>query len=187
MYKHLIIKSLFRVLEPLFIIVFPRVNFESRWFRQKYKGYIWCLRAIWQRNILRLAPPMPWPCSLTCFVSNPDKISFHSDDLNNFQSPGCYFQCFMGNISLGRGCYIAPNVGIITINHDPEDLDCHEEPKDVSIGNSVWIGMNAVILPGVYLANNIIVGAGAVVTKSCFDPGQVLLGIPAIPKQTNDK
>lgn len=175
-------RYLLLLLEPLLSKVFPRVNFDSRWFRESYSGYKWCLRAIWQRNILRLASPLPWPCALSCTVSNPDKITFHSDDLNNFQSPGTYYQCFKGSIYLGRGVYIAPNVGIITVNHDLSNLDCHQDPQDVVIGDSVWIGMNAVILPGVELAHHTVVGAGAVVTKSNLIPGQILLGVPACPK-----
>lgn len=170
------------LLQPLLARFFPRVDFNSRWFTQKPIGYLWCVRAIWQRNVLRLARPMPWPCALTCTVSNPDKIQFHSDDLNNFQSPGTYYQCHGGNIVLSRGCYIAPNVGIITTNHDLDDLSANQPSKDVFVGNSVWIGMNAVILPGVRLADRTIVGAGAVVTKSNSHPGQILTGVPACPR-----
>ena len=48
----------------------------------------------------------------------------------------------------------------------------------VVIGNNVWIGDNAVILPGVTLGDGCIVGAGAVVTKS-FPAGCVIGGNPA--------
>jgi hypothetical protein len=175
------LRIVLRASEPLLAIFFPAVEFNSRWFRKSYAGYLWCFCSIWQRNILRLAPPMPWPCRLSCIVSNPDNISLHPDDLNNFQSPGTYFQCFKGKIFLGKGVYIAPNVGIITVNHDPRDLDCHLEARDVVIGDSCWIGMNAVVLPGVALADKTIVGAGAVVTKSSLVPGLTLVGVPAKP------
>lgn len=180
-YKRLFIRILRRLSQPLLSRVFPRVDFNSRWFIESNAGYIWCYQSIWQRNVLRLAPVMPWPCCLSCIVSNPDRISFHPDNLDNFQSPGTYFQCFRGRITLGKGCYIAPNVGIITVNHDLENLNNYMEAKDVFIGQNVWIGMNSVVLPGVRLADNVIVGAGAVVTKSCIEPGQLLLGVPAKP------
>lgn len=48
----------------------------------------------------------------------------------------------------------------------------------VVIGNNVWIGDNAIILPGVTLGDGCIVGAGAVVTKS-FPSGSVIGGNPA--------
>lgn len=124
---------------------------------------------------------MPWPCALTCKIANPDGITFHPDDLNNFQSPGTYFQCFKERIVMGKGTYIAPNVGIITVNHDPRDLDSHLKGEDVVIGCSCWIGMGSVVLPGVTLADRTIVGAGAIVTKSSFQPGMTLVGVPAKP------
>ncbi|CAM7309875.1 TPA: acetyltransferase [Citrobacter freundii] len=51
--------------------------------------------------------------------------------------------------------------------------------KPVILGNNVWIGEGAVILPGVNLGNNVIVGANAVVTKS-FPDNVILAGAPAI-------
>lgn len=51
--------------------------------------------------------------------------------------------------------------------------------KDVIIGKKCWIGMNAIILPGVKLGDNTIVGAGSVVTKSFPDGNLVIAGNPA--------
>ena len=84
-----------------------------------------------------------------------------------------------GQISIGKGTYIAQNVGLITENHDISNLDNHLPPKNISIGKNCWIGMNSVLLPGVVLGDKTIVGAGAVVTSS-FPEGHVVLGgVPA--------
>lgn len=133
--------------------------------------YIGCKRMRCNQNV-------PWPCSPRISVFNPENIHFHPDDINNFQGIGNYFQA-LGNISIGHGTYIAPNVGIITSNHSVENLDLHDEPKDVIIGEKCWIGMNAMILPGVELGNHTIVGAGAVVTHSFKDGNCVVAGNPA--------
>lgn len=151
----------------------------GRHFEQGFGGYLWGMRSVWAKNILRLGKPLPWPTGLTCIVSNPANIDFHPDDLNNFQSPGTYFQNFSGTIVLGRGVYIAPNVGLITANHRLDDLDSHEPGEDIVIGDGCWIGMGAVILPGVHLGSGTIVAAGAVVTSS-FQQGRVVVGgVPA--------
>ncbi len=160
-------------------LFFDRRHLTGRYFDTGFAGYIWAVRAIWQRNILRLARPLPFPAALTCHVSKGARIEFHPDDLNNFQSPGTYFQNFLGRITLGKGCYIGPNVGIITANHDPADLDRHLPPADVTIGDRCWIGMNSVILPGVTLGDGTVVGAGSVVTRSFAEGNCVVAGSPA--------
>ena len=105
-------------------------------------------------------------------------IKFDNSSLNVFQNSGCYFQGFE-NITIGKNVWIAQNVGIITANHDLVNPDLHAEGKPVHIGDKCWIGMNAVILPGVVLGENTIVGAGSVVTKS-FEQGHcVVVGNPA--------
>ena len=122
--------------------------------------------------------------SNTAALSLMDKIRaeiiFHPDDLNNLQGSGNYFQAFNGGrIIIGKGSYIAKNVGIITVNHDVKNPDDHQEPKDVVLGESCWIGMNAMILPGVELGPHTVVGAGAVVTKSFPEGWCVIGGNPA--------
>lgn len=163
------------VAKAVLSLFFKRKYLRGRHFDASYGGYFWGVRSVWQKNILRLARPLPWPSGLTCYVSNPDNLVFHPDDINNFQSPGIYLQNFKGTIHLGRGTYIAPNVGIITANHRLDALDEHEDGRDVVIGEKCWIGMNAVILPGVVLGDRTVVAAGAVVTRS-FPQGRCVIG-----------
>lgn len=49
---------------------------------------------------------------------------------------------------------------------------------NIVIGNDVWIGANAVILPGVTVSNGAVIGAGAVVTKD-VPPYAIVGGVPA--------
>lgn len=177
------LKKMLGIFRPLlrfiFSLFFNKKYLTGRFFDPGLEGYIWALRAVWARNILRLAGPMPWPMALTCHVSNANNIFFHPDNIDNFQSPGCYFQNFKGKIYLGYGTYIAPNVGLITANHKLDNLDEHEDGRDIVIGEKCWIGMNSVVLPGVVLGEGTIVAAGAVVSKS-FPEGHVVIGgIPA--------
>ena len=48
----------------------------------------------------------------------------------------------------------------------------------VTIGNDVWIGANAIILPGINIGDGAVVAAGAVVTKD-VEPYQIVGGVPA--------
>lgn len=187
----LMLKKVVLILVPLFktvlLLFYDKKYLQGRYFDNHHiAGCLWGIRSIWIKNILRLAKPMPFPTALTCVISNPNHLHFHPDDLNNFQSPGTYFQNFNGHIYLGKGCYIAPNVGIITANHKLDNLDEHDEGKDVILGEKCWVGMNCVILPGVELGQNTIVAAGSVVTKSFPKGNAIIGGVPAkVIKQLN--
>ena len=86
-----------------------------------------------------------------------------------------------GPVTIGDHVLLAPNVVITTSNH-PLDPRLRRESlgyaSPVVIGDDVWIGANAVILPGVTLGNNVIVAAGAVVTHDVPD-NTMVAGVPA--------
>lgn len=72
------------------------------------------------------------------------------------------------DIFVGNSVMIGPNVTIATAGHpiDPElrrRIAQYNIP--VHIGNNVWIGAGAVILPGVNIGDNSVIGAGSIVTK----------------------
>lgn len=85
-------------------------------------------------------------------------------------------------VRIGDNVFIGPNVSIYTACHP---LDAVERDKGiewaepVTIGNSVWIGGNAVILPGVTVGNNVVIGAGSVITHDIPD-NVVVAGNPAV-------
>jgi len=183
MNKKKFFKKLINISRPI-ILLFLSLFFEKKYlnshhFLVGYAGYKWAFRSIWQRSILRLGPSLPFPASVNCFISNTNNLKFHPDDLNNFQTNGTYFQNMSAYIVIGKGSFIAPNVGLITANHNPSDLNEHLPSKDVIIGNNCWIGMNSVILPGVEIASNTIVAAGSVVTKSFLEGACMIGGTPA--------
>ncbi len=71
-------------------------------------------------------------------------------------------------IYVGDHVMFAPNVVITTTNHtiNPElRLEQYQYVKPVHIGNNVWIGSGAVVLPGVTIGDNTVIGAGSIVTK----------------------
>lgn len=170
------------ILTP-FMRAFFSVPFDKRYLRGRYfddtdEGWRWAWRGfIWQR-IHGFNRYVRWPASPQIRILNPENITFHPEDINNFQGHGSYYQAF-AKITIGKGTYIGPNVGIITMNHDVSSPTVYQEAKEVSLGANCWIGMNSVILPGVILGDHTVVGAGAIVTKS-FPQGHVVVaGNPA--------
>ncbi len=49
------------------------------------------------------------------------------------------------------------------------DRFCKTQTAPVIIGNNVWIGGGAIILPGVTIGNHVVIGAGSGVTKNIPD------------------
>ena len=83
----------------------------------------------------------------------------------------------IGGIEFGDNVQIGPHVTIVTDNHDPHDHDVLKCCK-VIIGNNVWIGACASIMPGVHIGDNAIIAGGAVVTKD-VEADTVVGGNPA--------
>ena len=85
-------------------------------------------------------------------------------------------------IRIGDNALIAPNVQIYTAVHPTNAIErfgesradgsfefCKTQTAPVIIGNNVWIGGGAIIMPGVTIGNNVVIGAGSVVTKNIPD------------------
>jgi acetyltransferase-like isoleucine patch superfamily enzyme len=166
------------LLYSFFRLFYDQKYLKGYFFTTKRLGWYWCFRSIFNRTI-GSNRNIPWPVNPQTIISNKSKILFDIDDLQIFQTPGCYWQNHDARIIVGKGCYIAPNVGIITTNHDIRDVSKHVEGKDVVLGEKCWIGMNSVILPGVNLGKNTVVAAGAVVTKSFLEGNCIIGGVPA--------
>ncbi|MDD1016292.1 sugar O-acetyltransferase [Pseudomonas rubra] len=84
-------------------------------------------------------------------------------------------------VSIGADCQIGPAVQIYTADHplDPElRRSGLESGRPVTIGNNVWIGGGAIILPGVTVGDNAVIGAGSVVTRD-VPAGATVVGNPA--------
>lgn len=93
----------------------------------------------------------------------------------------CIYEMRAG-LHIGEASMLAAGVRICGVNHGTSRLDIpmrqqavHTEP--VVIGRDVWIGMNAVIHPGVTIGDHSIIGSGSVVTRS-IESGYVAYGVP---------
>ena len=176
-------KKVIALIRCAFVKFVGRFCYDSKYLTGRHFENVYSLgwkiaeKDLWGRIFTGHNRGIPWP--ITSQVKTGTNIIFHPDNLDNFWGFGNYFQTIDGQIVIGWGTYIAPNVGIITTSHNLDNLDEHLPGKDVIIGERCWIGMNCVIMPGVKLGNHTIVGAGSVVTHS-FEEGEcVIAGNPA--------
>ena len=89
-----------------------------------------------------------------------------------------------GIILIGNNCLISQFVTMVTANHlAKKGIPISKQPWYsakglISIGNDVWIGAGATILPDVLVADGAVIGAGAVVTKNVPE-NAIVVGNPA--------
>lgn len=81
---------------------------------------------------------------------------------------GCYVNGF-GGLTIGDRSIFGPNSMIHTSNHEMDPKKPFKEQgwikEHVTFGKDCWIGMGAMILPGVTIGDGVVIGAGSVVTK----------------------
>jgi len=107
----------------------------------------------------------PLPDGLTIF---PPFFTDHGLNLklgeDVFVNQNCTFLDYAG-ISIGAHTMIGPNVTFITCGHpvNPDDRHSYLTAEPINVGDHVWIGAGAMILPGVTIGADAVVAAGAVV------------------------
>lgn len=93
----------------------------------------------------------------------------------------------IGPVSIGNHVNLAQGITVTALNHQfgqPDKLIADQgiSTSPVVIEDDVWIGANAVILPGVTIGRHSVVAAGAVVTKN-VPPYSMAAGVPASVKK----
>lgn len=89
----------------------------------------------------------------------------------------------IGPICIGNHVNLAQGIVVTALNHNFNDNTKRIDEQGVStkpvvIGDDVWIGANAVVLPGVTIGQHSVVAAGAVVTQD-VPAYTVVAGVPA--------
>ncbi len=111
---------------PLF---YDKKFLRGRWFEESSLGWTWCWRNLWMQKVKGINRDIPFPVSFRNEVSSAENLIFDPDDMNDFDELSCYFQNFAAKIVIGKGSYIAPNVGLVTANHVLTDLEQHQPGK----------------------------------------------------------
>ncbi|MFB6158103.1 MAG: CatB-related O-acetyltransferase [Candidatus Nanohalobium sp.] len=96
-----------------------------------------------------------------------------------------------GEVNIGSFCAVGPEVWMQGHNHDLSraavqkrwqnkilENNYQSQNGKVEIGDNVWIGARAIILPGVRISDHAVIGAGSVVTKD-VEQFEVVGGSPA--------
>lgn len=93
-----------------------------------------------------------------------------------------------GAVTIGKNVMMGPECIFFSRNHAFDRVDipmCQQgfqEEKCIVVGDDVWIGRRAMIMPGIHIGTGAIVAAGAVVSKDVPDYA-VVAGNPAVIKK----
>ena len=85
-----------------------------------------------------------------------------------------------GQVTIGSGTLIGPNVGLFSGNHTIDPVERAAGgliPKPINIGSRVWLCGNVSVVPGVSIGDDSVIGAGSVVTHD-IPSGVVAAGDP---------
>lgn len=105
--------------------------------------------------------------------------------------PGVVIYEPRGGVDIGDHCLIAAGVKMCGTGHEFTSLDrpIRQQPTwdaPIVIEPDVWLGMGAIVLPGVRIGRGSVIGAGSVVTRS-IPPGVVAHGSPCRPRRRRDE
>ena len=89
----------------------------------------------------------------------------------------------IGPVTIGSHVNLAQGITITALNHNFDDSEKRIDQqgistKEVVLADDIWVGANAVILPGVTIGKHAVVAAGAIVTKD-VPPHSLVAGVPA--------
>lgn len=115
------------------------------------------------------------------YMQHPENIQIGN---GTYINSGFIYASPKAHIKIGDNCLISYNVHIRTDSHNYKKRDeCIKNQgnfeKSITIGNDVWIGYGAQIMPGCEIEDGTVIGAGAVVTHSTDKYGVYGGGVPA--------
>jgi maltose O-acetyltransferase len=140
-------------------------NLPSRWLRRTY------LRC-WLASVGRGTG-----VQMRCRFLNGRRVKLGERNVVNF---GTLIDGRTFPVTLGDDVSIGPEATVLTLGHDPQSASFATAGGPVQIGDRVWIGYRAIIMPGVTIGEGAVVAAGAVVTKDVASFA-IVAGVPAKP------
>lgn len=124
-------------------------------------------------------------CAETVLIEAPFHCSY---GYNTHLGPDVYLNsgCVIldsAPVHLGAGTLLGPRAQLLCADHHRDPVKRRagiEIARPVTLGENVWIGAGAIVMPGVTIGDGAIVGAGSIVTRDVPN-GATVIGVPARP------
>jgi acetyltransferase-like isoleucine patch superfamily enzyme len=134
------------------------------------------LRLLLYRRFLRISIGQRTSIHRNCRFYRPSGVSIGSHSIINRD---VLLDGRMG-LQIGDNVSVSEGAAIITLEHDPNSPTFETRGAAVRIGDRVFVGARAILLPGVAIGEGAVVAAGAVVTRD-VEPFVIVAGVPARP------
>ncbi|HYC48811.1 MAG TPA: acyltransferase [Burkholderiales bacterium] len=152
-----------------------RVVFRTLWIaRLLIRPYTGLFTAYYLLRLRKCGTPVDF--STTMIIRNPGNIVIGA---------GCSFSNHVildahDRIEIGSNCMLANQVVVATATHDYslEQMNTRVITKPVVIGDNVWLGIGATVLPGVRIGSGTVIGAKSLVTRD-IPANSIAYGVPA--------
>lgn len=131
------------------------------------------LRRLYLTRVLRIRMGAGATVGMGCFVTG-RLIGIGARTVVNRR---CYLDG-RGGLRIGANVSISPECYLLSLTHDVHSPGFGAVAKPTVLGDRVWLGARAMVLPGVEMGEGSVAGAGAVVAKSC-GPFEIVAGTPA--------
>lgn len=144
--------------------------------KEKIRFLLWRLLGIDYRHILKVVDDV--------YLK---EDHFSSVGIHTYDNHAKVYRWSEAPLIIGKYCAISYGVKFVmddgkhkvnVVSSYPFKKNKVEQKEGITLGNDVWIGMNAIILYGVHIGNGVTVAAGAVVTQDVPDYC-VVAGVPA--------
>jgi maltose O-acetyltransferase len=139
------------------------------------------LRHAWYRHVLGVAVGRGSAVQMGCYVWFYGPRQMRQGGLRigerTLINRGCTLDA-RGGLEIGDDVSVSAEVMLLTADHAYDAPGFTLEERPTVIGSKVWIGVRAIVLPGVTVGHGAVVGAGAVVTRD-VPPLTVVAGAPA--------
>jgi maltose O-acetyltransferase len=132
------------------------------------------LRVFLYRHLLGVQVGMGTSVHRGCRIYRPSGIFLGEHTVIN---RGVVMDGRMG-LRIGNNVSISEDVMLLTLEHDPDSSTFENRGATVTVGDRVFIGVRAIVLPGVNIAEGAVVAAGAVVTRD-VSSYTIVGGVPA--------
>jgi len=142
----------------------------------------YALRRWWYGRVMGIAMGRGSAIQLGCYVwsygPRSNRRQATSIGERTVINRGCCIDVRSG-LKIGSDVSISPEVVILTTQHNLNDPAFALQGRATVIEDHVWIGMRAMVLPGVKVGRGAVIAAGAVVTRDVA-PLEIVGGVPAV-------